>query len=213
MSSPKRTLTDVRRTETAIYLTIRSPDHDILETVWLGINGNREGFPYELVRISYSLDAPDDEPADVWLTCQDSKGEKRILSFQIEDTRRVLPQLAPIRYNIFTGIGYADDHIRVEFIRVDGVPATFTIGTVGDHHEYTLETLIATVHGDYTGFPLRSYELVDRAGKKLVFQMLVPADKLELFIANQHAYFQALEKQHSPKHEAADSPNVLQQAA
>lgn len=203
MSGPKLTLTDVRRTETAIYLTTRDNDDDSVQTVSFGVNGNKERLPYELVRLSYSLDSLDD-PTHVWLVCQDSKGEQRILEFQVEDVNRVLPQLAPIRYNTFTGIRYADDHVTVELIRVDGEPDTFTFGVVGNHHEYTLRTLIATVHGDYKSFPLRSYEVVDRAGEKLVFEMLVPADQLERFVADQHAYFDALDKRYNPKHEAAD---------
>lgn len=212
MSGPKLTLTDVRRTETAIHLTTRDHADGIIQTNAFGINGNKEGLPFELVRISYSLDALDD-PTLVWLTCRDSKGEDRTLWLQVEDTGRVLPMFAPLRYNTFTGVRYADDHVTVEFIRVDGVPDTFTFGVVDDRYEYTLTTLIATVHGDDEGFPLRSYEVIDRAGEKHVFEVLIPADMLNDFEADHHAYFAPIKEQRRPKSKAAALPHTLQQAA
>ncbi len=93
MSRPKLTLTDVRRTETAIYLTTRDNDDGSVQTVSFGVDGNKEGLPYELVRASHSVDFADDEGIDLTLVAQDGKGDARLLVVWVEDTKRLLPML------------------------------------------------------------------------------------------------------------------------
>ncbi len=209
MNGPRK-LKEVRRTDTTLTLITEQDDATVEFNCGLG-----DTFYYGLQLVSVGNSVNSEPLTYISLSCRDEFGTSYHYTVETDEPDKFLPLIQKFRqYPVLESIYYGDDHITVEFIRVDGKPDMLTIGTVGNHHEYTLTALVAAVaHGDCTSFPLRSYELVDRTGQKLVFQMLVPADKLKRFVADQYAYFQALEEQYSPKHEAADFPNVLQQAA
>lgn len=84
---------------------------------------------------------------------------------------------------------------------------------VGDRFEYTLAELGATWRDEDMSFTLRYYIVRDRADKEFRLQMLIPADRVDKFAADQHAYFQALDKKRSPKYDAAVIPHTFTQAA
>ncbi len=110
------------------------------------------------------------------------------------------------QYNTLIEINYAADHIGFAFIDRDGVPTTHAIGTVGEGFGDTLTEYGCTWREEDMAFTLRYYKVRDRAGNNRKFEVLIPADTVKDFAAEEHAYFKALEEKRNPKLEAAVTP-------
>lgn len=213
MSGPKAypTLLDVQRTDTDLRLEVRTAEGEV-EQHTFGLNDGSTA-PYRAMRVSHSLNPEPGTSELLFVTCRNREGDLLTYGVQTDDLDRFLPLLQPVRYNLFTAIKYADDHITLEFIAKDGTPATFTFGVVDDHFEYTLTEYGATWRDEDMDFTLHYYRLRNRAGEDFRLQVLLPAEQVREFAADEGAYFQALDKKHSPKHDAANPSYAFNQAA
>jgi hypothetical protein len=200
------------------YITI---SYDLYGTLKLGLVPELHRFTF----LSYGRSFDDDlhAPGQTLLTFAflDENGKRFDVAFyaDVAEVDRIDAELgAFIRshrrgHNTLMEINYATDHINFAFVDRNGVPSTHAIGTVGESFEYTLTDYGSTWRDEDMAFTLRYYMVRDRAGNTRKFEVLIPADTVADFVAEEHSYFKALEGQHNPKHEAAATSHILQQAA